>query len=296
VADSSIASNRSGRVSANSYQALATASVRAFGFVQMDGPQLAESRRRPGPVPPGWSQLAPTLLKASDEQTVAGVCAVLSAITEQGGASPAEYVGWGAVVASRFLGRSQLVNALQKFHDEGVWGVSPHLIPHYALHSPSGTLSLALGLKGPNLGIGGGADAAIQGFLTALSWLDEGSLEGVWLVLTGHTPEFVPGPSGLATTDSRCEALALALVPDQPGRPRLRIVADDANTARLRVNLADLHGRLVDNRSLGVGSAPSTTRINRPHIRPRPSSRTIASDPTMGLRLELDIDAREGGR
>jgi hypothetical protein len=296
VSDSSIASPRSGRVTPGSFQSLVTAAVRGVGFVRLDGPQLAESRRRPGPVPAGWKPLPSTLLKASDEQTVAAVCAVLSAIAEQGGASPSEYVGWGVVAASRFLGRSQLVVAVQRFLDEGVWGVSPHLIPHYALHSPAGTLSLALGLKGPNLGVGGGADAAIQGFLTALSWLDEGNLDGVWLVLTGHTPEFVPDPRGMATTDSRCEALALALVPDEPGRSRFRIVADAAVTGSVQVNLADLHERLRANQSPGSGSATSTSAIHRPHVRPRPPSRIIASDPTMGLRLELEIDSAEGGR
>jgi hypothetical protein len=296
VSDSSLASVSSGLVTPGSMKSLATASVRAIGFVRMDGPQLAESRRRPGPVPSGWKPLPSTLLKASDEQTVAGVCAVLAAITEQGEAAPAEYVGWGAVAASRFLGRSQLVNALQRFHGEGVWGVSPHLIPHFALHSPSGTLSLALGLKGPNLGVGGGADAAIQGFLTALSWLDGGSLDGVWLVLTGHTPEFVPGPSGLATTDSRCEALALALVPVEPGRPRFRIVTDNATSTSFQVNIADLNGRLRERLSPGSGSASPTTLSYRPHVRPRSPSRIIASNATMGLRLELDIGDVEGGQ
>jgi hypothetical protein len=228
---------------------------------------------------------------------VAGVCAVLAAIAGHGeAAAPAEYVGWGAVAASRFLGRSQLVNALQRFHGEGVWGVSPHLIPHFALHSPSGTLSLALGLKGPNLGVGGGADAAIQGFLTALSWLDGGSLDGVWLVLTGHTPEFVPGPSGLATTDSCCEALALALVLAEPSRPRFRILADDTSTASVQVNLSDLNGWLKEKQSPVNGSAVPTASIYRPHVQPRPLSRIIASDPTMGLRLELDLGDVRGGQ
>src|SRR5439155_569002 len=81
---------------------------------------------------------------------------------------------WGVVAASCHLGRSQLVVALKRFAEEGVWGVSPHLIPHFALHSPAGTLSLALGAHGPNLGVGGGPGSTTEGTLTALTWLDEG--------------------------------------------------------------------------------------------------------------------------
>src|SRR5919202_1308638 len=62
------------------------------------------------------------------------------------------------------------VPALRSFLAEGVWGTSPHLIPHFALHSPAGTISLALGVHGPNLGVGGGLHAAAEGFLAALTW------------------------------------------------------------------------------------------------------------------------------
>ena len=72
------------------------------------------------------------------------------------------------------LGRANLAVALRSFMAEGVWGTSPHLIPHFALHSASGSISLALGLHGPNLGVGGGLHAVAEGFLTALTWLSDG--------------------------------------------------------------------------------------------------------------------------
>ena len=135
--------------------------------------------------------MPPSLLRYSDEQTVAGVAAVFTAIDE-GGLDPERFAGWGVVAASRFLGRANLAQALRSFTAEGVWGTSPHLIPHFALHSLSGTISLALGLHGPNLGVGGGLHAAAEGFLTALTWLSAGIVPGVWLVLTGWSPELVP--------------------------------------------------------------------------------------------------------
>ena len=73
------------------------------------------------------------------------------------------------MAASRYLGRANLAVALRSFMAEGVWGTSPHLIPHFALHSASGTISLALGSHGPNLGVGGGLHAASEGFLAALT-------------------------------------------------------------------------------------------------------------------------------
>ncbi len=66
------------------------------------------------------------------------------------------------MAASRYLGRANLAVALRSFMAEGVWGTSPHLIPHFALHSASGTISLALGSHGPNLGVGGGLHAVAR--------------------------------------------------------------------------------------------------------------------------------------
>src|SRR5262249_42903991 len=120
--------------------------------------------------------------------------------------------------------------ALQNFLAEGVWGTSPHLIPHFALHSASGTISLALGLHGPNLGVGGGLHAAAEGFLTALTWLSSGAVPGVWLVLTGWSPELVPDRAGGLPMAVECHALAIAMKAIGPsagrGAIRVRIGAD----------------------------------------------------------------------
>jgi hypothetical protein len=225
---------------------------------------LPAVRKRPGPVPGGWEPISPSLLRYSDEQTVAGVAAVFSAM-EGAGLEADRLEPWGVVAASRFLGRANLAQALRSYDAEGVWGVSPHLIPHFALHSPSGTISLALGLRGPNLGVGGGLHAAAEGVLVALTWLSSGIVPGVWLVLSGWSPELIPGQPNL-----ECHALALALVAVGPrsGLPNLRVkVGPRTHQGPGSIDLLRL--------------SESLETISGPTIR------TIATDATGQLQVEL---------
>ena len=88
-----------------------------------------------------------------------------------------------------------------------------------------------LGGHGPNLGIGGGRFAATEGVLSALTWLASGVAPGVWLVLTGWSPEYLPDLDGGPMADTRCETLALALTPasdDSESRLILQIIEFDA--------------------------------------------------------------------
>ena len=176
---------------------------------------MSTLRRRPGPVPEGWQRTPPSLLRYADEQTVAGTAAVFAAM-ETMGARPEEFEAWGVVAASRYLGRASLAAALRSFRVEGVWGTSPHLIPHFALHSPSGTISLALGVRGPNLGVGGGLHAAAEGFLAAMTRPpppSAGVVPGVWLILERLVARTDPGPAGRRRFS----------VPDGRARNRARI-------------------------------------------------------------------------
>jgi len=203
-------------------------------------------RRRPGPVPQGWQRVPPSLLRYADEQTVAGTAAVFAAM-EAMATPPERFYDWGVVAASRFLGRANLAIALRSFMVEGVWGTSPHLIPHFALHSQSGTISLALGSHGPNLGVGGGLHAAADGFLTSLTWLAAGVVPGVWLILSGWSPELVPAPNGNGPLTGECQALALALasVGINDGRPAFRArFASDRLHADAPLDLASLEKKL----------------------------------------------------
>jgi hypothetical protein len=241
-----------------------------YGLFRLVPQDLPVVRKRPGPVPEGWGRVPPSLLRYSDEQTVAAVAAVFSAM-EGAGLTPGQVEDWGVVAASRFLGRANLAQALRSHDAEGVWGVSPHLIPHSALHSPSGTISLALGIHGPNLGVGGGMHAAAEGFLTALTWLTCGMVPGVWLVLSGWSPELVPGQQAL-----ECHALAFALVGARPteGRPGFRVQVGPSSVHRPApidlIWLAEI---------LRKGSVPT--------------SQTIATDPSGQVQVDL-IPGRSG--
>jgi len=182
------------------------------------------------------------------------------------------YDGWGVVAASRFLGRANLARSFQSFLAEGVWGTSPHLIPHFALHSASGTISLGLGLHGPNLGVGGGLHAAAEGFLAALTWLSSGNLPGVWLVLSGWSPELVPDRSGGSPAAVDCQALAIALEAPSPssgGRMFRAKVGDESDRLRAPVDLIGLAESLAEDGLLD------------------PERRTVATDPSGRLRVEL---------
>jgi len=209
------------------------------------------------------------LLRYSDEQTIAGTAAVFVAIEEMG-LPPEAFEGWGVVAASRYLGRANLSLALRGFLAEGVWSTSPHLIPHFALHSPAGTISLALRLHGPNLGVGGGLYAAAEGFLAALTWISSGSVPGVWLVLSGWNPELIPDRCGRDHSGGECQAMALALVPagESHGKPTFRVVMGAAG--RPAASPLDLV-RLAERLAQGGEWLP----------------RTIATDPMGRLRIEL---------
>ena len=93
------------------------------GSVRLCGGDRGRFPRDGDPIPP-------SLLRNSDEQTIAGLCAVFTAIESMRWPRD-RYEGWGVVAASRFLGRANLARALQSFLAEGVWGTSPHLIPHF---------------------------------------------------------------------------------------------------------------------------------------------------------------------
>ena len=183
------------------------------------------------------------------------------------------YEGWGVVAASRFLGRANLARALQSFLAEGVWGTSPHLIPHFALHSASGTISLGLGLHGPNLGVGGGLHAAAEGFLAALTWLSSGNVPGVWLVLSGWSPELVPDRTGGPPDGGRLPGAG-----DRAGRDRATpdgrlkfqaVFGGESRHATAPVDLVELAEKLA--RGAPAGTGP----------------RTVATDPMGRLRIEL---------
>jgi hypothetical protein len=190
--------------------------VAGFAACRIGPEELTRLRQQPGPFqgPP----LPATFLKHSDEQTVAGLAAVSRAMHGHGLAA-VDYRNWGVVAAPRFFARAKLAVVLPRFAVEGAWAISPQLIPHRSQHALSGTISQALKIHGPNFGVGGGPDSAGEGLLVAGGMLADDQLPGVWVVLTGFDPEWVPSAQGVNNTDTPlpptcdCLALALALLP-----------------------------------------------------------------------------------
>lgn len=197
--------------------------IASFGSVNLSNDELAAIRKAPKShlgLP-----LAASVARHCDEQTIAILSAVAEAVRQQG-AQQSDFASWGIVASSRYLGRSFFSQSLDKFDREGPWNTSVQVVPHRSLHSPSSTISLALGCHGPNVGVGGAIDGEGQALLTAASMLDEFSLPGVWLVLAGWSPELNIDAAGQPTHEARCHALALALKPtgEVPGGLQLRIV------------------------------------------------------------------------
>jgi hypothetical protein len=194
--------------------------VVGYGSTRATADQLPSLRQNPGtyparPIPPGF-------LKHADEQTVVVMAALLQAI-ERHGLADACFTDWGVLAAPRYLGRITTVQALQRFRAEGAWGISPHLIPHRTLHAISGTISQALQIHGPNLGVGGGPEAALEVMRAAAAFMAKQDLPGLWIAMSGWDSEpilphasdpkdVVPSTNGHHPV-SYCQAVALALTP-----------------------------------------------------------------------------------
>jgi hypothetical protein len=197
-----------------------TCDVLAAGSVCVAPDQVASLRQRPGP---GLGETLPVnFLKNTDEQTVAVLAAVLQTI-QRAGLTETDFRRWGIVAAPVFLGRSMLAAAVQRYSEEGAWGISPHLIPHRSQHAVSGTLSQALKIHGPNFGTGGGPRGVAEALLAGPMLRQAERLPGVWVALSGWDPELLPDRNGKPATASRCRAVVLALVAARPDWEGLRL-------------------------------------------------------------------------
>jgi hypothetical protein len=187
--------------------------VATAAAVRANSETLAQWRRQPPPI--AGQPLPASFLKHSEEQTIAAVAAVHEALSRRGW-SGRSFADWGVVAAPNFFGRGGTALTIQRFSQEGAWGVSPHLIPHQSLHAVSGTISQLLKIHGPNFGIGGGPQACHDAFLIAAALLAEGAVPGLWLLFSGYEREWLPVENTKSVEPARpplCEAAALALVP-----------------------------------------------------------------------------------
>jgi hypothetical protein len=233
--------------------------VTALGVVQATPATLPALRQKPGRL---GEALPPSFLRHADDQSVAGLAAVLQAI--EAGRLDGPFRDWGVVAAPRFMGRTTLAAALLKFKAEGAWGISPHLIPHRSLHALSGTISQALKVHGPNFGVGGGPGGAADALLTAAALVEGGRLPGAWVVLTGWSPEPASDEQGrVLNPNCVCRAVALALTAAGTGRPRLclRVVPAGSPTRRNGrggITLLSLEALV---RALAAPAAPPTAVV-----------------------------------
>jgi hypothetical protein len=194
--------------------------VRGFGVVQAGLDAIAPLRDKPGaavgrPMPANF-------LKYADDQAVAGMVAVWRAMQDFG-LRDHDFSDWGVVGAPRYLGRLAAATTLHRFYKEGVSRASPLIVSHRSLHSVASTVSQALRIHGPNFGAGGGPGSAAEGLLLALSFLEEGQVPGVWVVLTECDPEPLPDETGQPTAPAACHGIALALVPAPDGWQGMRL-------------------------------------------------------------------------
>lgn len=230
--------------------------VAAFAAVRLPYDALPDLRRNPEPVfGPG---LAPAFFKHLDEQTVAGLAAVLRAVRETGLAPPGGFRDWGVLAAPHFLGQSLMVSSLLRFRAEGAWGVSPHVIPHHSLHSVSGTVSQVLKIHGPNLGVGGGTGGTAEALLAAAAWLGRHRVPGAWVVVTTLDPPVALGDEGQVPPGTDCVGLALALTPARVESAGLRLrflPGSDARGAERPLDIGRLLAALERGRTeQGTGS------------------------------------------
>lgn len=189
----------------------------AHAVSRLSAGQAGELRRSP---PRGRGEpFSAGALKHFDEQTLVVLAALEAAIRDAGLPPDFPFDGWGVLAAPRYLGRAAMVTSMARFHAEGAWGVSPHMVPYRSLHSISGTASQFLQAHGPNFGVGGGAGGVGELFLAGLALLEQVRLPGLWLVASRIEPDGGVGDNGRPAAGASCEALALALAPEASGAP-----------------------------------------------------------------------------
>jgi len=160
--------------------------------------------------------LPPSLLKYAEEQTVVSLAAVLNAIRDFG-LKERTFSDWGVVSGPRFLGREYLARHLEKCRLQGALGASPLITAYLSLHAVSGTISLALQIHGPNLGVGGSRGSMSEALLTGLAMQKQQNLPGVWVTVSEWDPEPIPDDSS-QRPEPVCRAVALALAPPAAAR------------------------------------------------------------------------------
>lgn len=196
------------------------AAVVAAGSAAVPLGQFPALRKEPPKF--GDVQLPSHFLKHADEQTIVALRAIGQAI-ERHDLDPRQMTNWGIIAAPRYIGRLAGAAILDRFANQGGSGVPPHAVAQNSLHSISGAASIALGVHGPNVGVGGGPWSIGDGIVGALSMFDAWHVPGMWLLLTQFDPEPIPDANGNPLHPSVAHAVALAIVPGQAGESQLTL-------------------------------------------------------------------------
>ena len=209
----------------------AACGVASHAFVHATLAEIPGLREKPSPE--GMPSLPPRFLRHCDEQTVVGMRAVIAAMADYPEPRPS-FADFGVVAAPCQAGRFATAQSLAMLRTAGGAAVSPHIVPQCSLHSVAGAVSVAFGLNGPNIGVGGGQHAVSEGLLAGLSLLTaDASLPGIWLVVSGWSEEPSLDPSGKPACEPLpesasvpiCRALAVAItahadIADNPATSR----------------------------------------------------------------------------
>lgn len=208
----------------------------AFGRAQAAPAQIPALRRKP------HEHIKPPtgLLKYVDDQSVVSVAALYQAIHDYG-LGDTNFTNWGVVAAPRFLGRETCAVFLDRFLRQGPLCTSPLLAVYQSLHAVSGSLTLALKINGPNMGVGGLHRAIEQTLLTGLAMQCEHRLPGVWMVLSEWDPEPIPSEDCKPLQGGVCRALCMAFTPVAAGWQglRLRLLPGPAGSAPEKESLEE---------------------------------------------------------
>jgi hypothetical protein len=202
----------------------------AWGAAHADFASLQPMRKAiPAWVPEGTPG---HFLKHADEQTVLAVAAIDRAV--QALHLPREhFADWSIVAAPRCIGRLSGAYALDRFAKSGAPGISPHLIPQHSLHSVSGAMSILLGSRQPNFGVGGSGDSLAEGLFASLT-IPGAQPPGVWFIATGWEPEPELDERANIVNEPCCCAIVLALQ---------RAASNSRGQVAYRTNTSQPHGR-----------------------------------------------------
>lgn len=173
---------------------------------------------RTRPAPAGAPPMPPRFLRHADEHTIVGLHAVLEAIAASG-LSSATIQSHAVIGAPCQMGRLATARVLVAMPAAGAMAIKPHVVPQCSLHSLAGAVSVALGMHGPHLGIGGGVGAIGEGLLAATTLLMSGGdpdCQAIWLVATEWDEEPALDDTATPIDDPLCRAIAVLLEATSP--------------------------------------------------------------------------------